>query len=86
MSTDAQTSEFAQFCDFVIQLRDSGEPELSPEQSVEAFRRRQEKIRAWHERNAISQEQARRGEAKSLDLDAVLQRVRKRLAERAITD
>jgi hypothetical protein len=86
MSTVIPSNEFSQFCDFIVQLRDAGAQDVTPEQSVEEFRREQEKLRVWHERNAISQEQARRGEAKPLDLDAIMTRVRKRLAEHGITD
>jgi len=80
------SSDFSQFCDFVIQIRNSGAADLTPEQSVQKFREEQEKLRIWNERNAIAQEQTRRGEAKPLDLDAVMSRVRQRLAERGITD
>ncbi len=86
MSTDVSTSEFGQFCDFVIHLRDAGAKGLTPEQSVEEFRRDQEKLRRWHEGNAISEEQARLGLAKPLDDEAVIARVRARLAEQGIFD
>jgi hypothetical protein len=82
------TSEFHQFVEFVAQIRDRGVNDLTPEQSVQQFRelQEQEKLRIWHERNAISEEQARRGEAKPLDFEAVWTRVSKRLADRGITD
>ena len=87
MSTLPST-EFSQFVDFVAQIRDRGVKDLTPEQSVERFRefQEQEKLRIFQERNAIAQEQTRRGEAKPLDFDALMSRVRQRLAERGITD
>ena len=86
MSTGLPSNEFNQFCDFLVHLRDEGAEYLTPEQSVEEFRKRQEKIRAWHEGNAISQEQVRRGQYGPLDDDAIIARLRKRLADQGITD
>jgi hypothetical protein len=86
MSAGLPSNEFSQFCDFLVHLRDEGAEYLTPEQSVEEFRKRQDKIRAWHEANAISQEQVRRGEAKPLDDEAVISRLRKRLADHGISD
>ncbi len=83
MST-VQSTEFNQFCDFLVQIRNSGAAELTPEQSVQRFREEQEKLRIWNERNAISQAQADRGEAKPLDFDALWNRVSQRLAERGV--
>jgi len=79
-----QPSDFGQFCDFVVSIRDSGVNDLTPEQSVEEFRAYQEKLRRWNERNELSEQQARRGEAKPLDDEAVLARLRARLAQQGI--
>lgn len=73
--SSVQPSDFNQFCDFLVQIRNSGAAELTPEQSVQKFREEQEKLRIWNERNAISEAQARRGEAKPLDDDAVIGRL-----------
>ena len=86
MSASLPASDFREFCDFVVRMRDSGAPDLTPEQSVAQFREDQEKLRHWHERNAISMEQARRGEAKPLDVEAVWSRVKERLAQEGIVD
>ena len=80
------SSDFSQFCDFVVQIRNSGAEDLTPEQSVQKFREEQEKLRIWNERNAISQAQADRGEAKPLDFDALWNRVSQRLAERGVAE
>ena len=79
MST-VQSTDFNQFCDFLVQIRNSGAADLTPEQSVHKFREEQEKLRIWNERNAISEAQARRGEAKPLDDDAVIGRLYANLA------
>jgi hypothetical protein len=78
------SSDFSQFCDFVVQIRNSGAADLTPEQSVQKFREEQEKLRIWNERNAIAQEQTRRGDYRPLDLDALLERVEQRLAKGGI--
>ncbi len=80
------SSDFAQVGDFVVHIRNSGATDLTPEQRVQKFREEQEKLRIWNERNAISQAQADRGEAKPLDYDALWNRVSQRLAERGITE
>ena len=80
------SSDFQQFCDFVAHIRKRGVEDLTPEQVVQQFREDQEKLRIWNERNALSEEQARRGEYRPLDLDALLKRVEQRLAERGIVD
>jgi Arc/MetJ-type ribon-helix-helix transcriptional regulator len=48
--------------------------------------REQEKLRRWNEGNAIAMEQSRQGLSKPLDDDAVLSRLRARLAAEGITD
>jgi hypothetical protein len=78
--SSVQSSDFNQFCDFVAHIRNSGAAELTPEQTVQRFREEQEKVRVWNERNAISEAQARRGEAKPLDDDAVIGRLYANLA------
>jgi hypothetical protein len=84
MATDR--SEFSDFCDFVVQIRNSGGQHLTPEQSVEQFRAEQEKLRKFHERNAIAEEQMRRGEYRPLDLEALLNRVEQSVAEKGAGD
>jgi hypothetical protein len=77
------TNEFHQFVDFVAQIRDRGVNDLTPEQSVQQFRelQEQEKLRIFQERNAIAQEQTRRGDYRPLDLEALLRRVEDRVAK-----
>ncbi len=78
--SSVQPSDFNQFCEFVVQIRNSGGADLTPEQSVQKFREEQEKLRIWNDRNVISEAQARRGEAKPLDDDAVIGRLYANLA------
>jgi Arc/MetJ-type ribon-helix-helix transcriptional regulator len=48
--------------------------------------RDEEKLRRWHEGNRIAMEQSRLGLSKPLDDEAVLQRLRTRLAQEGIVD
>lgn len=80
------STDFSQFCDFLVQIRNSGAADLTPELSVQKFREEQEKLRIWNERNAIAQEQTRLGDYRPLDLDALLERVEQRMANRGETD
>jgi hypothetical protein len=75
------SSDFAQFCDFVVHIRNSGATDLTPEQSVQKFREEQEKLRIWNERNAIAEEQTRRGDYRPLDDEAVIRRLYANLAK-----
>ena len=40
-----------------------------------------EKLQRWNERNAVSAEQSRQGRSRPLDLEEVLERVERRVAE-----
>jgi hypothetical protein len=81
-----QTSDFGEFCDFLTQLRNRGASNLTPEQSVQEFREHQEKLRRWNERNIESAAQAAAGQARSLDLNAMLKRVEGRLSQQGFAD
>ena len=48
--------------------------------------REQEKLRRWHEGNRIAMEQSRQGLSKPLDDEAVIGRLRERLAREGIPD
>ncbi|MEX2317926.1 MAG: hypothetical protein WD669_12285 [Pirellulales bacterium] len=48
--------------------------------------RDQEKLRRWNEGNRVAVEQSRQGLSKPLDDEAVLDRLRARLAKEGITD
>ena len=80
MSTD--TTEIEAFQHFLTEECASGSTSLTPEKAVEKFRQLQ-KLR---EKLAISEEESRQGKAKPLDVDAVKERLRKRLAAEGITE
>ncbi len=86
MASDVQSSEFEEFCDFLVHIRKQGVQSLSPERSVQEFRDYQDQLRQWRERNATSAEQARRGEATALDDEVVLRHLRERLAKEGIVE
>lgn len=87
MSTAVETTtEFAEFCEFVALVQKAEATRLTPEQILAQFRGDREKWRRWYVGNIISMEQARRGEAKPLDFEATMARVRRRLAEEGIVD
>jgi len=44
-------------------------------------RRDEKKLRRWHERNQIADEQCQQGLCSPLDIEAILERVEKRVAE-----
>ena len=44
--------------------------------------REQEKLRRWHEGNRLAMEQSRQGLSKPLDLEALLERVERRVAQK----
>jgi len=50
-------------------------------QSMQELVRDWEKLRRWHEGNAISAEQSRQGKSRPLDLAKVLERVERRVSE-----
>jgi hypothetical protein len=78
------STEFNVFCDFVSLVRKAGCTAQTPERILEQFRGDREKWQRWYEGIIISEGQARRGEAKPLDTEAVLGRLRKRLADAGI--
>lgn len=80
------SSDFSEFCDYVVQLRQTGSGDLTPEQSVAKFRQKQEQLRRWHELNAISIEQTKNGQHGPLDDEAIIARLKARWAQAGITD
>lgn len=80
MATDSTTSDFLAFRDFVGTLVETGRSDLTPEQSVSAFRDYQQQLARFQKENRAAVEQSERGEAKTLDVEALLDRVNARLA------
>lgn len=79
-------SEMAAFHRFLGEKLDLGASEMTVEESVEAFRAYQRDVARLRQRLAPSIEQARRGESKPLDAEALIERVTRRLTEKGIVD
>lgn len=83
MSTDAVGSELRSFHEFLI--RRIEDPALTPEQSVQEFRAYQEELQRAQAELRESHEEFVRGKANPLDVDALMERVRSRLAQQGST-
>jgi hypothetical protein len=83
MSTDALGSEIQAFFEFLGGRID--DPAITPERSVQEFRAYQEELRRAHAELRESHDEFRRGKAKPLDVDALMERVRSRLARQGST-
>lgn len=78
MSTD--TTDIQEFQGFLNEECSQGPPQLTPEEAVAKFRALQ-RLKA---ELAVSEEEARRGEAKPLNVEALKKRISKRLAAKGI--
>ena len=78
MSTGGAGSEIQAFFEFLGQRMD--DPGITPKRSVQEFRADQEELRPAQAELRASHEEFRRGKAKPLDVDALMERVRTRLA------
>ncbi len=79
-------SELESFHRFLTEQLERGEPSLSPEQSVEAFRAYQRDLeRCWEDIRPALQRSVR-GESEPLDIEELKARVTQKLADRGITD
>jgi hypothetical protein len=83
MSTEAGGSEIQAFYEFLGQRMD--DPAITPERSVQEFRAYQEELRRAQGELRASHEEFRQGMAKPLDVDALMERVRTRLAQQGST-
>lgn len=80
MSTDLPEAEILTFYDFLRQRVEGGDTSISPEQSVQEFRLYQRELQKFIEDTQPALDQAARGESKPLDVGALMDRVRHRLA------
>jgi len=85
MSTETQ-SELELFHRFLSEQLENGESDLSPEESVEAFRAYQRESGRLKEAIRPAVERFKRGEGSELDYEAVKDEVTQRLAEKGITE
>ena len=79
-------SEMAAFHRFLGERIDGGPSEMTVEESVEAFRAYQRDVARLKQHLGPSIEQAKRGESKPLDAEALIERVTSRLSEKGIAD
>lgn len=80
MATEVPQDEIQSFYDFLGRRLENGGSTLTPEESVREFRAYQEELTRLRLTIATAREQAARGEAKPLDVDALIQRVKHRIA------
>jgi len=79
-------NELESFHQFLSEQLEHGEVELSPEESVKAFRAYQRDLERCREEIRPALERSLRGESQPLDAEELKTRVTQRLAERGITD
>jgi hypothetical protein len=81
MATGIPQDEIHVFYDFLGRRIERISGSLSPEESVQEFRLYQEELNRFVEETKSAIEQSQRGESRPLDVDALMQRVKDRLAE-----
>lgn len=86
MNTENPQTDSRSFYQFLGQRIEHGASELSPEQSVAEYRAYQNEVQRFLKESQPAFDEAARGEAKELDHDALLARVRTRLAAKGISD
>lgn len=82
-SMSTQENDLQAFHEFVGRQLENGGRNLTPQQSVEEYEAYQDEVRRMNE---LIQESIDSGPAKPLDREALMQRVRERLAAEGITD
>jgi hypothetical protein len=80
MSGNLHNNEVYSFFEFLGRRLESGEAEVTPEESVAAFRRYQDELKRLVDESQESLAQADRGESAPLDHTELMKRVRKRFA------
>ena len=81
MTTSVSENPIQSFFQYLGRRLDGGACDLTPEQSVREFRLYQEELERFVRETEPAVEQSRRGETRSLDVDAVMHRVQERLAQ-----
>lgn len=79
-------SELESFHRFLTEQLSGGRSDLSPEESVEAFRTYQRELKRIQEEIAPAVEAYKRGEGRPVDYEAIKDEVTQRLRERGATD
>lgn len=79
-------TELETFHRFLTDQLAGGRSDLSPEESVKAFRAYQRELERLKKEIAPAVERSKRGESRELDFEAIKDEVTQRLAQRGITD
>ena len=82
MSTELPQDDIHSFYEYLGRRIERGERELSPEESVREYRAYREELQRFMAESQSSFAQAKRGEHGPIDVDAVMERVSKRLSEK----
>ena len=85
MATDFQT-ELDAFHEFVSDKLNNGSAQISLEQAVHEFRAYQRQLEQFRKDTKAALEESARGESSPLDIEDVVERGKKRLVEKGITD
>lgn len=85
MATDLQ-AELAAFRHFVADNLDDGLSDMPLEHAVQAFREHQRQLAQFKHDTGSALRESDRGQSSPLDIDDVVERGRKRLAEKGIVD
>jgi hypothetical protein len=86
MATEISQNDMQSFYEFLGRRLQDGAGGLTPEESVREFRAYQTELARFKQETQLALEQSARGESKPLDLDALMRRVRARLANDGIAD
>jgi hypothetical protein len=86
MATEISQNDMQSFYDFLGRRLQNGAQGMTPEESVQEFRAYQTELARFKEETQLALEQSARGQSKPLDIDALMKRVRARLAKNGITD
>ena len=81
MATGIPQDEISVFYGFLGRRIEQGGRSLSPEESVQEFRLYQQELKQFLEETQPAIQQSERGESRTLDVDALMQRVQARLAK-----
>lgn len=86
MTADASQEEIMDFYHFLGHRLENGGRHLTPERSVQEFRLYQQELRRFIDQTQPAIAESERRESKPLDIDALMERVRARLAAEGAPD
>lgn len=86
MASNARENEMLAFFEFLGNRLQDGIGHLTPEDSVREFRCYEQELQQFIDETQPSIEESKRGESRPLDVPALVNRVRARLAAEGISD